>query len=122
MSSLSVALPLKYSSIDGFEMNKDLKSLFRQNLKMLILTDPGERVMQPDFGVGMRRYLFQNFTQSTYSEIDTRIREQVRKYIPAIRIGSINFSSADPDNNRLQFAISFSIPNIGVKDLLEFTI
>lgn len=60
MSSLSVALPLKYSSIDGFEMNKDLKSLFRQNLKMLILTDPGERVMQPDFGVGMRRYLFQN--------------------------------------------------------------
>ena len=122
MSSLSVALPLQYSSNDGFEMNKDLKSLFRQNLKMLILTDPGERVMQPDFGVGMRRYLFQNFTQSTYSEIDTRIREQVRKYIPAIRIGSINFSSADPDNNRLQFAISFSIPNIGVKDLLEFTI
>ena len=82
---------------------------------MLVLTDPGERVMEPDFGVGIRQYLFQNFTQSTYSEIDTRIREQVRKYIHAIRIGSINFSSADPDNNRLQFAISFSIPNIGVK-------
>jgi hypothetical protein len=122
MSSLSVALPLQYSQIDGFQMNKDIKSLFRQNLKMLVLTDPGERVMEPDFGVGIRQYLFQNFTQSTYSEIDTRIREQVKKYIPAIRIGGIKFSSADPDSSRLQFAISFSIPNIGVKDLLEFTI
>jgi len=122
MSSLSVALPLQYSQIDGFQMNKDIKSLFRQNLKMLVLTDPGERVMEPDFGVGIRQYLFQNFTESTYSEIDTRIRQQVKKYIPAIRIGRIKFSSADPDSSRLQFAISFSIPNIGVKDLLEFTI
>mgnify|MGYP005815071485 CR=1 FL=1 len=122
MSSLSVALPLQYSQIDGFQMNKDIKSLFRQNLKMLVLTDPGERVMEPDFGVGIRQYLFQNFTQSTYSEIDTRIRDQVKKYIPAIKIGKINFSNSDPDSSRLQIAISFAIPNIGAKDLLEFTI
>mgnify|MGYP003149347336 FL=1 len=122
MSSLSVHLPLAYSELDGYEMNKDLKSLFRQNLKMLILTNPGERVMKPSFGVGLQQYLFQNFTQSTYAEIENRIRSQVKTYIPAIALGRIAFASPNVDNNQLQVSISFSIPNIGVKDLLEFTI
>ena len=71
MSSLSVELPLTISSIDGFTMIKDIKRLVSQNLKMLLLTVPGERVMEPEFGVGLKRYLFQNFTQATYSEIHT---------------------------------------------------
>ena len=51
MSSIGVALPLRLDFSDGFVMIKDIKRMFRQNLKMLILTNPGERVMDPLFGV-----------------------------------------------------------------------
>jgi hypothetical protein len=122
MSSLSVALPLTISSIDGFTMIKDIKRLVSQNLKMLLLTVPGERVMEPEFGVGLKRYLFQNFTQATYSEIETKIKKQVTTYMPIVTINRIVFSSSNQDMNQLGISLEYSIPNIGVKDLLEFTI
>ena len=61
MASLSVALPLQVDDSDGFVMNKSIGAVVKQNLKMLILTIPGERVMEPNFGAGIARYLFENF-------------------------------------------------------------
>jgi len=122
MSSLAVALPLSISDSTGFKMIDDIKSLFKQNLKMLVLTNPGERVMEPRFGVGIKTFLFENFGQDTTAQIDNKIREQVRIYMPAIQIREILFANTDPDNNYLGIQIRYSIPNIGVSDLLELTI
>ena len=66
MATLGVKLPITKDSIHGYTMIDNFHSLIRQNLKMLILTNPGERVMIPDFGVGIQSYLFQNFSESTY--------------------------------------------------------
>ena len=70
MSSFGVALPITKNSIDGFTMIKSFRRLIKQNLKMLILTAPGERVMEPEFGVGLRNFLFQNFLSQTYVLIE----------------------------------------------------
>jgi|TARA_Y100000034_G_C6795295_1_gene356406 phage baseplate assembly protein W len=122
MNAFGVALPVRRDSNDGFVMLKTLKKLFSQNLKMLILTAPGERVMEPNFGVGMRTYLFQNFGQNTEQAIASKIREQASIYLPAIKISSISFNSTDIDSNRLGIAISYSIPDINIKDFIEITI
>ena len=53
-SGLSVALPLSVSDVFGpYDLNTTFQDLAQQNLKMLILTIPGERIMYPDFGVGL---------------------------------------------------------------------
>jgi len=122
MASYSVALPLELDSGDGFVMIKSLKSLIKQNLKMLLLTDPGERVMEPNFGVGLKTYLFENYGTGVEGAIDSKIREQVNIYLPAITILKIAFGLADPDNNRLAFSVIYSIPNIDANDFLEITI
>lgn len=122
MASYGVALPLTYDSGDGFTMLKRIQDVIKQNFKMLILTIPGERVMEPDFGVGLKKYLFENFSDSVYAEIDTRIRKQVSIYMPALIIQEIEFASTDQDNNTLAIFISYRIPAIGATDLLEFTI
>ena len=122
MSSYSVGLPLTYDSGNGFIMLKKLKNVIKQNLKMLLLTNPGERVMEPDFGVGMKRYLFESFGTDVFSRIDSKIREQVSRYMPAISITRINFHTLDPDGNRIAFSLEYSIPAIATADLLEFTI
>jgi len=122
MSSLAVALPLALDSINGFEMITSFKKLIKQNLKMLLLTNPGERVMVPGYGVGVNGYLFQNFTESTYAQIDAKIREQVASYMPVVAIHNISFDVAAQDTNTLGISLAYSIPNIGVRDLLEFTI
>jgi len=122
MASFSVALPLTYNVSDGYTMITSIKKLIKQNFKMLILTNPGERVMNPRFGVGAEHFLFENFTESTLVNLDSKIREQASIYLPVIKIIEINFSNTEIDGNRLGMRLVYSIPNIGAKDLLEFTI
>jgi phage baseplate assembly protein W len=118
-NSIAVKLPLALSDEYGYEMLTDLKSVFKQNLKTLILTEPGERVMDPSYGVGIRKFLFENFSQSLLSNIDSKIREQARTYIPAINILQINFDTSGIDRNTINIAILYSIPGVGARDSLS---
>lgn len=115
----SVALPLTYNSQDGpFMLNKDMLSVVKQNLKHLILTDRGERLMLPDFGVGLRKYLFENMTQLTSIQIESDIKTQVRKYMPYVEIKKIEVLE-DPNNlNKLSIGITFVVPALNVNDIL----
>ena len=122
MASLAPKLPLTLDAGDGYTSIKRLKSLIKQNFKMLILTNPGERVMNPDFGVGIRQFLFENFESDVYARIDTRIREQTSVYLPVITIQSIQFGTGTNEDNSLGLRIEYRIPDIAARDLLEFTI
>ena len=58
---LSPVIPLQKDSVDGFYvLTKTLAENTKQNFKNLLLTTPGERVMIPGFGVGLRNLLFDN--------------------------------------------------------------
>lgn len=89
---------------------------------MIILTNPGERVMEPEFGVGIKQFLFQNFSENVYAEIDNKIRQQVGEFLPEVSIQGVNFYSIEQDSNKVSFRLVYSIPAIAVNDLLEITI
>ena len=89
---------------------------------MLVLTSQGERIMEPEFGVGIKDFLFENFNNTTYKQIDTKIRKQVELFMPAVSIIEVSFAGSDEDRNLLGVSIFFSITSIDVRDLLEFTI
>jgi len=122
MSSLAIKLPLTKDSVDGFTTIKSFKKLIKQNLKMLILTNKGERVMIPEYGVGITQFLFENYDQSTFAQIEVEILEQVTIYMPVISISQLMFVPDVNNPNVVIVKIEYSIPEIGVKDLLEFTI
>ncbi len=107
-SGLAPKLPLVFDNVFGpYGLIEDFSSLAKQNLKMLILTSPGERMMDTDFGVGLKRYLFEQNTVSTYSDIDAEIRKQVQRYLPYIGIDRIDFSV--PENNPDLFPSNLSV-------------
>jgi len=89
---------------------------------MIILTNPGERVMNPDFGVGIKQFLFESFEGDVYSRIDLKIREQATTYLPVVVIENIQFGTGGKDENKLALRIEYRIPDIATRDLLEFTI
>jgi phage baseplate assembly protein W len=122
MSSLAVKLPLMYSQENGYMMIKSMLPMIQQNLKMLLLTDPGERVMIPTFGVGLRRYLFENFTETTYARIRQKINQQARTFMPYITINNIQFSPSDIDNGRLSIVINYVVPSLKSQDVLTFNV
>ena len=91
MAGLLPKLPLAPDNQDGYALNRTYFEMVQQNLKHIILTNPGERIMDPLFGVGIKKYLFEQNTPSTWSSISSRIREQVGKYLPYVRINDISF-------------------------------
>ena len=121
MASIGVRLPITHNSADGFTMLKSIQSTLKQNFKMLLLTDPGDRVMDPDFGCGLRTYLFLNYSENVHEQVRSKILKQTSLYIPAISITELDFG-IEPDLNKLSVRIDYTIPAIGIADLLEFTI
>jgi phage baseplate assembly protein W len=88
---------------------------------MVILTSPGERIMFPEFGVGIRRYLFEQNTTSTLGVIRSRIEQQVSTYLPYIRILDLSIDSpevvgsvVETDKSRVLIRIRYSVPSANV--------
>ena len=98
MAGISPKLPLSRNEFDGFALNKTILEAIRQNVRMLILTAPGERVMDPDFGVGIRRYLFEQAGPNVRGDIEARIQSQMGQYLPFVNIEDIDFED-DRVNN-----------------------
>ena len=111
MSGIAVQLPLITDQEDGFALLKSYEDVVAQNLKMLILTVPGERIMDPDFGVGARRYLFEQLTEETFQLFKSRLLQQQQKYLPYLVINNVEFESSltsdQMDENTLQIKISY---------------
>ena len=119
---ISVALPLRVDSVDGaYGLNKNLEDMASQNLKMLILTSPGERIMFPDYGVRIRQYLFDPNNSNTAKQIRGSIEEQARKYLPYIQITNLQvFSpvdsglSGEAQPSRINIIIGYRVPSANI--------
>jgi phage baseplate assembly protein W len=127
MAGISVKLPLNIDSVDGpYSLHKDLKESVKQNLKMLLLTIPGERVMNPDFGVGLQKVLFDNDTKNLRDKIQDRIRKQVSKYMPFLRVSETILpdlgSAREGQVNSLYISVSYYIEPLSQKDILEISL
>ena len=126
MPGLSPKLPLSTDNIDGYTLIKSYNELVTQNLKNLILTAPGERIMDPTFGVGIRNYLFEQNTSETHQEIATRIANQVSKYMPFLEIEAVFLSPREevPDSelNSIEIQIKYFVKPLNMTDILNITV
>ena len=123
-SGLAAKLPLTVDNTFGaYHLITDFEGLATQNLKMLVLTSPGERMMDVDFGVGLRNYLFLLNDTSTYEMIRESIFQQVQSYLPYIVITSVNFlvpeNNSDLYPNTISVVINFHIPRLKIFSVLQ---
>ena len=57
MYGISPKLPVTVDDLDGhYALTKTIREAIKQNFKNLMFTIPGEKVMDIDFGVGLKRY------------------------------------------------------------------
>jgi len=123
MAGFSPALPIRRDDAYGYALTTTMEQVVRQNFKNLVLTNPGERMMIPDFGVGIKRFLFEMNNETTYSSIRSTIADQVRKYMPFIQVISVNFN-VDEFNapETLGVGIVYNIQPLDLTSILELTI
>lgn len=109
------SLPLHRGKSFDYEYIDNAKELVKQNAKNLLMTIPGERVMNPDFGVGILSYLFEE-VGVVKKELRNRIREQFEKYLPYVTINGIDI--VETGENSLSVSLVYEIPDLGQEDNL----
>ena len=124
MQGIGPLLPLSVNSRHGtYSLITNYHDEIKKNFKNLVLTNPGERIMHPDFGVGLRKYLFEN-REDVMHQIEQRLYEQVGKYMPYIVIENVFFARVDEvgvellDRHILSLEIIFSVPNMNFESSL----
>ena len=90
-----------------------MKKVAMQNLKTLALTNPGERIMDPNFGIGLKRKLFEQDSGVLRSDIKSRIIQQISTYIPYLRLLSVEFSEISNISNGINIFITYAISTAG---------
>lgn len=123
MYGVSPKIPLLIDAIDGhYGLNKTIHEAVQQNLKNLILTQKGEKIMDSNFGVGLRSYLFENVTSEIRQIIAGEIRSQVDRYMSFIDIVELNILDSPTGAPQLNVSIKYSISDLGTTDNLLLSI
>lgn len=109
MSGFTPKLPLNLGSEQGYNLIKDIKQLAIQNFLMILLTNPGERIMDSSFGIGVKKILFENFNSFSTLTFEENLKNQIKKYAPYIRVEDINYGQTDQDMGLLNVILKITI-------------
>jgi phage baseplate assembly protein W len=71
----------------------------RENIRIILLTEPQERLMLPQFGGGLKRFLFRPNTTATQRLIQEAIVQSLGRWEPRIRVENV---TVDPDPDEAQ--------------------
>lgn len=72
----------------------------RESIRVILLTEPGERLLREDFGCGLRRFLFEPNTVTTRQLIRERVVKAIGRWEPRVKVDDVTIET-DPDNPRL---------------------
>ena len=115
--TIGVAFPLDI--VNMFKGTTTVKEQVKSNLINLLLTEPGERVNEPNFGVGLKKLLFE---QSPNVEVlKEKINTQIEFYIPTITLTDVSFTPSE-DEYKLFILISYNFNLDGSTDAIQLNL
>jgi len=115
-------IPLQFDDTSGYKNVDSIKELVKFHLTNLLLTNPGEKISDPDYGVGIRQFLFENQTEDAFSRIRSRIRFQVSSKLNYLTLRNVVVRSLDNYENMINIQITYRIDDINLEELLEINL
>ena len=103
---VGIGFPLDHSPEGFFYKTKTVLEQAKANLQNLLLTTPGERIMQPEFGSQLKFIVFEQ-GENIPDRIEEAINSAVDKHLAYINIENVFTTQQD---NQLNVSIEFSVP------------
>ena len=82
--NIAIGVPLPFNGNAVFNSTFTQQEQAKSNILNVLLTERGERVFEPRFGVGLRNLLFES--QIDVRRLESRIEDQVKKYVPTVTL------------------------------------
>lgn len=106
--------------VDGiFKMHRTVIDQVRDNLRNLLLTNHGDRVVQFNFGANLRPLMLELTSQASFDvEAQSRIQRAVERHMPFIALSTfksqIMMSQDDGSLARIIVTVTYDIPTLKV--------
>ena len=114
-------------SFQSNPLNNDLIAMKNVNaitrsIRNIILTTPGEKFFDPDFGSNVSKLLFENVDDITASQIQEEIEFSINNYEPRVKLINVEVL-ADNDNASFDTIITYEVIGANVPpQALEFAL
>lgn len=122
MASINLQLPLRKSSKGAFATNIETVRAIADDLRLLILTNHGERVIHGDFGANLRKVIFELQGAQLRQTTKDLINAAVEKWMPFVILNDVIVNDSTTDRtlrqNEIHVRIEFSV-GPGIEGSLE---
>lgn len=81
----------------------------RQSIRIILGTNPGERVMRPDFGAGLNAFLFEPVSFATMQRVKQRVEEALIDWEPRIEVEVVRVSNDRSEPGKLLINIDYRV-------------
>ena len=106
-TKIGLELPFARSRTGLFGLTETTLEQAGHNIKNLLLTAKGERVMQPDFGSDLRALLFEQADENIEERIEETILESISTWLPYISIQKIDIIEDTSNPNLMKVNLNF---------------
>ncbi len=124
-SAYGITLPVMTGNNGMFNQAFSSFEQAKSNLKNLLLTNKGERILQPNFGTNLRELLFEQLTDGVLEEkLETAITDSINFWLPYIDVEEIEVDMSDEmkDTNTAGIRLKFSVGGQFESQDLTFTV
>ena len=110
---VSVGIDFPFSRVpnqDGyFKTTKTTIESVKNNIRLLLKTEKGERLFQPNLGLALRRFLFEQINEDTNVLIENEIVDTFEKWLPFVEIRELDVNTQPINSDRNQIKIKVII-------------
>ena len=105
---IGMSFPLRKDILNNFAMTKNSLEQSKHNLRNLLLTYPGERVGQAEFGSRLRELCFEPSDADLPVKIEEEVRRATELWLPYINIAEVTTLTDKEDENKIFVRVRYA--------------
>jgi phage baseplate assembly protein W len=106
--NIAIGVSLPFNAPGVFNSTFTTKDQIKSNLVNLLLTSTGERIMNPNFGTLLKRFLFEGITDSNLESLKDNLLNSISIYIPDITVTNI-IITPNTDYNSIDLNVDYIV-------------
>ncbi len=117
-----ISMSFKYNPLSGDLIALKNENAIARSVRNIVLTTPGEKLHDPDYGSNISFILFENVDEVSAVAIRDEIQSSLKNYEPRIELTDV-VVEPDYDNNQFDCTINYNIVGIDMPPhQLEFAL
>ena len=106
-----LSMSFKFNPLSGDLITLKNENAIARAVRNIVLTTPGEKFFDPDFGSNVGEILFENVDDITAVSIEDEIKSSLKNYEPRVELIDVN---VEPNFDENQFDVTISYRIVGI--------